>query len=233
MASAVAPKAVVLYANIGGVYYPVACAKDVNITTTADLLELAPRSSNVWREFEYGRLSGEISGTGITKITGSSQHSIFDFFDKQFNSQKFLVKFSTTDPEGNYKVFECNVLARELNLAGTASEYSNYTYTLQISGPISVSSSAVSTTAPDIAVYTYAASSSTSSVTISEIGPEDTILVVYIDLQSTGGTSRKVAIAPDGYGAGEVQWDPADQKLYFGTALASGDTVKIIYVDAP
>jgi hypothetical protein len=233
MASPVQAQAVVLYAKIGSVYYPVACAKDVSITTTSDFLELAPRSSSIWREYEYGRITGEISGSGITKVNaGDSLYTIFDIFGQQFSQLKFLVKYSAYDPEGNYKVFECNVLVRELNLAGSASALSNYTYSFQISGPITITSTPVENTNPQILTYEYEATAEVIPLAIDVISADATLIVVYIDRDGTGGTSKKINIYPDGYGADEVQWDPSISTLYFGTALQSGDRVKIIYVDA-
>lgn len=233
MASPVQAKAVVLYAKIGSVYYPVACAKDVSITTTADLLELAPRSSAVWREYEYSRLTGEISGSGITKITADpdSEYTIFDVIGQQFSLLKFMVKYSAYDPSGNYKVFECNVLVKEVNIAGSASALSNYTYNFQITGPVVLSTTPVENTNPQILTYEYEASGAVSSLVIDVISPDATLIVVYIDTDGSGGVSQKILLSPDGYGAGEVQWDAATQTLSFGTALASGDRVKVIYVD--
>jgi hypothetical protein len=226
-------KAVVLYAKIGSVYYPVACAKDVSITTTADMLELAARSSSVWREYEYGRLTGEISGSGITKIDTAPDnlYSIFDVIGQQFSLLKFMVKYSANDPDDNYKVFECNVLVKEVNISGSASALSNYTYNFQITGPVTLTSTPVENTNPQILVYEYEAAGAVSSLAIEEISGEATLIIVYIDTDGTGGVSQKIVLSPDGYGAGEIQWDSANSTMYFGTALASGDRLKVVYVD--
>ena len=228
MASPVQAKAVVLYAKIGSVYYPVACAKDVTITTTSDLLELAPRSSSIWREYEYSRLSGEISGSGITKINTAPDnlYTIFDVFGQQFSQLKFLVKYSVVDPEGNYKVFECNVLVKELELQGSASAFSSYTYTFQITGAIVINSTPVENTNPQILIYEYEATETIGSLVISSIGDDATLLVVYIN-----GVSYKINLAPDGYDTDEVQWNSATKTLTFGTSLVNTDKLKVIYVD--
>jgi hypothetical protein len=226
MASPVQAKAVVLYAKIGSVYYPVACAKDVNITTTSEFIELAARTSSTWREYEYGRLSGKISGTGITKVnTGGNLYSIFDVLGQQLSQLKFLVKFSASDPEGNYKVFECNVLVEEINISGSASALSNYAYTLQITGPVTVTSTPVENTNPQILIYEYLASGGENAIVIP--GSENsTIINVYVD-----GLALQVIDYPGGYGAGQVQWNPSTQTLTFGTSFSIADFVKVIYVD--
>ena len=223
----VKPKAVILFAKIGSVYYPVACAKDVTMTTTADLYELAPRKSTAWKEYEYGRLSGEITGSGLTVIdAGLSAYSIFDLIGTQFNHVKWLAKFSMQDPDGKYKVFEARVLVKEVSLSGSSTAISSYTYSLQISGEVTISSTYVVNTNPKIKTYEFEATTSTASVFIPTTGTAATILVVYVN-----GVSLKVNIYPDAYGAGEVQWREDTGVLSFGTNLQNGDYLKVIYID--
>ena len=226
MANPVQAKAVVLYAKIGSVYYPVACAKDVSITTTAEFIELAARTSSQWREYEYGRMSGKITGSGITKInTGGNLYSIFDVLGQQFSQLKFLVKFSAVDPDGNYKVFECRVLVEEVNISGSAAALSGYTYTLQISGAVIISSTPVENTNPQILIYEFIASGGETAIVIPS-GSNATIINVYVD-----GVPLRVINHPGGYSAGQVQWNAATQTLTFGTALSIADYLKVIYVD--
>lgn len=223
----VQPKAVILYAKIGSVYYPVACAKDVQITTTSDLYELAPRSSKAFREYEYGRISGEISGTGITIIDGGNNlYTIFDILGTQLNSVKWLAKFSMTDYTGLYRVFECQVLVKDLNIAGSATAISSYSYTLQISGEITVSTSYVANSNPEIKVFEETATQGQTSQVIVTTGTTATMLIVYIN-----GVSKKINIYPDAYAADEVQWRADNDTLYFGTALDAGAKIKVIYID--
>lgn len=223
----VQPKAVILYAKIGSVYYPVACAKDVQITTTSDLYELAPRGSKAFREYEYGRISGEISGTGITIIDGGNNlYTIFDILGTQLNSVKWLAKFSMTDYTGLYRVFECQVLVKDLNIAGSATAISSYSYTLQISGEITVSTSYVANSNPEIKVFEETATQGQTSQVIVTTGTTATMLIVYIN-----GVSKKINIYPDAYAADEVQWRADNDTLYFGTALDAGAKIKVIYID--
>lgn len=193
MAQPVQAKAVVLYAKIGSDYYPIACAKDVSITTTSEFIEIAARSSTSWREYEYGRQTGKITGTGITKVnTGGNLYSIFDVLGQQFSQLKFLVKFSASDPEGNYKVFECSVLVEEINISGSAAALSNYSYTLQISGPVIISSTPVENTNPQILIYEYVASGG-ENVLVIPSSSNASIITVYVE-----GSALKVINAPGG-----------------------------------
>lgn len=223
----VQPKAVILYAKLGSVYYPVACAKDVQITTTSDLYELAPRSSKVFREYEYGRISGEISGSGISVIDGGNTlYTIFDIIGTQFNSVKWLAKFSMMDYSGLYRVFECQVLVKDLTISGSASALSSYTYSLQISGEIVLSTSYVANSNPEIKIFEATAAGSQSSQVIPTTGTTATMLLVYVN-----GVSKKINIYPDAYTSNEVQWRQDNDTLYFGTNLVAGDKLKVVYID--
>jgi len=217
----------VIYLKLGSVYYPVACGKNASITTTSEFQELAPRSSGNFKEFEYARQTGKISGTGLSKIQTSPDnlYSIFDLVGYQLSAQKVLAKYSVTDPDGNVKVFEANTLIEECNIQGDAGLMSNFSYTLQISGPVTLSSTPVANSNPQILVYEYTASGGVSSLTL-PLTVDGTILVVYVN-----GISKRVRLYPEGYTSGEVQYNSATGLLVFGTSMAVSDYLKVIYID--
>lgn len=222
----VRPKAVILYAKLGSVYYPVACAKECTITTTSEFIELASRSSTKWREYEYGRITGKISGSGLTVIDPDSNlYTIFDLLGNQINQVKFLVKFSISDGT-KYKVMEATVLIEEISLSGSATAFSSYDYSFQITGEMVISSSFVSDQNPKIKTFEYTATSTISSVAVPITGTNTSLLLAYIN-----GVSKKVNIYPDAYAANEVQWRQSNATLYFGTNMVNTDYLKVIYID--
>lgn len=222
----VRPKAVILYAKLGSVYYPVACAKDCSITTTSEFIELAARSSTKFREYEYGRITGKISGTGLTVIDPQTNlYTVFDLLGNQLTQVKFLVKFSISDGVQT-KVMEANVLVEEINITGSSTAFSNYDYSFQITGEIKVSSSVVSNDNPKIKTFEYTATSTISSIAVPITGTNTTLLLAYIN-----GVSKKVNIYPDAYAANEVQWRQSNATLYFGTNMVNTDYLKVIYID--
>jgi hypothetical protein len=223
----------IVYLKLGSVYYPIACTKDVSIEIESDFLELAPRSSEDFREYEYGRKTGTISGSGLTKVNTAPDnlYTIFDLVGFQLSSQKVLAKYSLQDSDGNTKVFECNTLIRRANIGKSGNSMVTGGYELQISGRPVITVTPVENTNPQILTYEYEATAEVIPLVIDVISAEATLIVVYIDRDGTGGTSKKINIYPDGYGADEVQWDPSISTLYFGTSLQSGDRVKVIYVD--
>lgn len=218
----------ILYAKLGAVYYPIACTKDVSIETEAEALELAPRKSNDWKEWDYGRKTGTISGSGLTVVNTAPDnlYTVFDLHGYQLASQKLLVKFSIEDPQGNVKVYECRTIITKVGVNKSAGKMSDNSYNLLIDGPVTITSTPVENTNPQILVYEYTATGGETLITL-PFGDNATILLVEID----GDGSVRVAIAPDGYGPGEVQYDPATKDLYFGTSLLMGAYVRILYVD--
>lgn len=227
MADVVRGKACILYLKLGSVYYPVACTRDVSMTIDRDMIELAPRASSDAREYEYGRYTGEITGSGLTKINTSPDnlYTIFDIVGYQLSKVKALAKFSLEDPQGNLKVFECNTLVKTTGFTKTSGQILGHSYTLQITGPVTVSSTPVANTNPQILDYEYTATGSTSTLTMTW-GADATIIVLYVN-----GVQKQVIDYPGSYTASQVQYNASTKVITFGTALSASDYVKIIYID--
>jgi hypothetical protein len=224
----------IIYLKLGSVYYPVACTKDVEISFDSDLIEAAPRSSSHFREYEYGRISGQITGSSLVKVDTAPDnlYTVFDITGFQLSQQKLMAKYSIQDPDGNLKVFEANTLIRNTTLTKTAGQMLGGSYALQITGKPTLTTTPVANTNPQILIYEHTATGGETSLDLSVLGPDATIIVVYIKpAASAGGSSHEVKIAPEGYSGTQVQYDPTSQLLNLGAALGAGDYVKVIYVD--
>lgn len=138
MADVVQGRFVILYVKLGVDYLPIACSKDVSIEITRDLLELAPRSSVNAREYEYGRYTGKITGSGLTKIGGDGLYTIFNMATYQLAGTKALVRFSVEDPDGNLQIYECNCLIETTGVAKSSGSISTHNYSLKITGPVTL-----------------------------------------------------------------------------------------------
>jgi len=221
-------KFTILYVKLGTAFYPIACAQQSAIEFTTDLLELAPRTSTHWREYEYGRSTGTITGAGLTKVVTAPEnlYTIFDLAGFQLNRQKILVKYSAVDNLGSARVYECNCLIIRTGLEKSSGAMLGHGFTLQITGQPVLSTTPVVDTNPEILVYEYLGLGIETFIDIPEIVSTSTLLVVYID-----GYSKKISIYPDGYGPDGVQWNPATSRLTFGTSLGLDQWVKVIYVE--
>jgi len=217
----------VVYVKLGSVYYPIACTNDININITTEVIELAPRTSQDAREYEYGRYTGTVTGSGLTKITATPDnlYTVFDLIGYQLTKQKTLLKYSVEDEDGNVKVLECNTLITKSGIGKHTNKAATFSYEHQINGPITISSTPVENTNPQTLIYEYTEAASSTELTL-PFSDNVTILVVYIN-----GVSKEVKIAPDGYGTGQVQYDPVTKIMQFPDGLAADDYVKIIYID--
>jgi len=229
MADVVRGKFCILYMKLGSVYYPIACTQTVEISTEVEMLELAPRTAGDFPDFEYGKFSGQISGTGLTKVVTSpdSLYTIFDIFAYQWNKQKVLVKYVIQDPQGNLKVFEVLCLIRSVGLSKGASTMLAQNFNLLMSGSPVITTTPVANDNPQILIAEFTAVGGETSLDMSAtFSDEVTILVFYLN-----GVSKAIKIAPAGYTADQVSYDETTQIFTWITPLTAGDYIKILYID--
>lgn len=138
MANVVKGKDVILYFFNGTIYKPIACAKDATITITADYLETAPATNTRSRTYVANRLSGSISGSGLTKVVGDAgQATIFDALLLQLAGTPLTVKYNVTDGT-NTKYFEVNTIVEEITLTTQSIGFATYNFKLLINGNINL-----------------------------------------------------------------------------------------------
>lgn len=80
MANVVKSEGLVLSYEYNGGVYPMACAKGGSLSVSNDMLELAPKTNNKFKEFISNRKSWTVSGSGLVKLDATNMHS-FDLFD--------------------------------------------------------------------------------------------------------------------------------------------------------
>lgn len=136
MADAVKAEGLVIaYTDSSGNVYPLACAKDASLQVTRDLLELAPKTNNTFRRFIPSKRSFTISGSGLIKLVGTTQHGL-DFFDDMFTTidTNYVAYLDIIDAQNNYKVYQFNCYISNLTLDSTVNNFANYSFTLQGNG---------------------------------------------------------------------------------------------------
>lgn len=127
---------VVLYIKDSGVYYPVACSKDVTINTTANLIQTAPKTSGQWKTYEYGVLEGEISGSGLSTLYPSSNRGFFDLQTLQFAKTKIVARLVITDVVGASVVYDYAVVVNNISVQANSIGFATFNYNLKITGQV-------------------------------------------------------------------------------------------------
>jgi hypothetical protein len=137
MADAVKAEGLVLaIRNETGGVYPFACAKDANLTITAETIELAPKVNSAYRQYIKGRKSYTISGSGLVKLVESNLHPL-TFFEPFIESTDitYIGYLDIIDNQNNYKIYSFNCVITSLSLDSNVGNFGQYSYTLQGSGP--------------------------------------------------------------------------------------------------
>jgi hypothetical protein len=136
MANAVKAEGLVIAAtNSSGAVYPFACAKDSTITISRDVIELAPKTNNIYREYIKGRQTFTVSGSGLVKLAESYMQPI-TFFDDYIDGidSDVVCYLDIIDSSNNYRVYQFNAIITELGLASNIGSYGQYNYSLQGNG---------------------------------------------------------------------------------------------------
>lgn len=135
MADPVKAEGLVIAYTVGSTIYPLACAKDATLSITRDMLELAPKTNNTHRQFIPTKRAFTISGSGLVKIVGTTQHGI-DFFEDLLTTvdTKYTAYLDIIDAQNNYRVYQFQCYVSSVDYASTVNNYAQYNYTLQGTG---------------------------------------------------------------------------------------------------
>lgn len=138
MAEVVTSEGLVLAAtDTSGNIYPFACTKNATLSIASDLIELAPKTNGIYREYIKGRMGFNVSGNGLVKMVQSYLQPI-TFFDNfiEGNDTQFVCYFDFIDKSGNYKVYTFSCFIQSLTLESNTTQNATYSFTLQGTGPI-------------------------------------------------------------------------------------------------
>ena len=137
MADAVKAEGLVLaLTNETGGVYPFACAKNANLTITAEPIELAPKVNSAYRQYIKGRKSYTVSGNGLVKLVESNMQPL-TFFEPFIESTDvtYIGYLDIIDNQNNYKVYQFNCVISSLSIDSNVGNFGQYSYTLQGTGP--------------------------------------------------------------------------------------------------
>jgi len=225
MADAVKGANVVFYVKLGANYYPFACAKEVTISQTTDKLELAPYTTGKWRSYIYGRTSGTITGNGVVKVVAdANRYGIFDLIDYQLQHQIILTRYTTTDPQGNFKTYEVPCLIDEVTFTGTVGQLATYSFTLTMSGDPEFNQTPITQPLTDVDFWDYTATGGETTISDASI-----IGVGLLDVRRNGiGVEFITTGTPT---SSQVLYTALTGELTFGTALSAGEWILVLFLD--
>lgn len=135
MADVVKAEGLVIAYTVGSTIYPLACAKDATLSITRDMLELAPKTNNTHRQFIPTKKAFTISGSGLVKIVGTTQHGV-DFFEDLLTTTdtKYTAYLDMIDAQNNYRVYQFQCYVSSVDYTSTVNNFAQYTYSLQGTG---------------------------------------------------------------------------------------------------
>jgi hypothetical protein len=212
----------VLYVVLGSGYYPIACTRDVTISTETEMIETAPKENGIWRAYAPGRITGTISGNGLVNIQpGAGYYSALNVWDYQFSQETVLVKADISDGTDTY-IYECQCLVQSVQLTGSAANPMGFSYTLQMKTELEATTIPVSSDAT-IDVYDYTESlGGTTTISSGDLIGANVLLVdrngIGVEVITSGTPTTD-----------QVKFTTGTGSLEFGYALGVGEWIHVIY----
>jgi hypothetical protein len=225
MSDIVKASGIVIYHKLGSSYYPIACGTSASINITADKLELAPFNSGKWRAYEYGRITGTISTSGLIKLNpGATNYGPIDLLDYQLAFQKVLTKYVITDPNNNSRTYEVVCLVDDFTIDTDASGVATYSATMTMTSDPAFIQTAPDPGGDDVDAWEYNATGGETSISNAAIINDE-----VLDVRRNGiGLEIIGSGSPTG---SQVLFVPSTGTFTFGMALAAGEWIVVIYVN--
>lgn len=225
MSDIVKADGIVIYHKLGGAYYPIACGTSATINITADKIELAPYSSGKWRSYEYGRVTGTISTTGLIKINaGASAYGPLELLDFQLSFLKVLTKYVITDPNNNSKTYEVNCLVDDFTIETEAGGTATYSMTMTMTSDPTFIQTAPDPGGVDVEAWEYYATGGETTISNAAIINDE-----VLDVRRNGIGLEIINVGtPTG---NQVKYISASGSFEFGMALGVDEWILVIYID--
>lgn len=225
MSDVVKASGIVIYHKLGSAYYPIACGTSATVNITTDKLELAPFTSGKWRSYEYARITGTISTSGLIKINaGASNYSPIDLLDYMLSFKKVLTKYVITDPSNNSRTYEVNCLVDDFTIDTEAGGVATYSMSMTMTSDPAYIQTAPDTSGDDVDAWEYDATGGETTISNANIINDE-----VLDVRRNGiGLEIIAAGSPTG---NQVRYIPATGSFQFGMALGAGEWIVVIYVN--
>lgn len=225
MSDIVKADGIVIYHKLGGSFYPLACGTSATINITADKIELAPYSSGKWRSYEYGRVTGTISTSGLIKINaGASAYGPLELLDFQLSFLKVLTKYVISDTNGNSKTYEVNCLVDDFTIETEAGGTATYSMTMTMTSDPTFIQTAPDPGGIDVEAWEYNATGGETTISNASIINDE-----VLDIRRNGIGLEIISVGtPTG---NQVKYISNTGSFEFGMALGVDEWILVIYID--
>jgi hypothetical protein len=225
MSDIVKADGIVIYHKLGGAFYPLACGTSATINITADKIELAPYSSGKWRSYEYGRVTGTISTSGLIKINaGASAYGPLELLDFQLSFLKVLTKYVISDTNGNSKTYEVNCLVDDFTIETEAGGTATYSITMTMTSDPTFIQTAPDPGGIDVEAWEYNATGGETTISNASIINDE-----VLDVRRNGIGLEIISVGtPTG---NQVKYISSTGSFEFGMALGVDEWILVIYID--
>lgn len=225
MSDIVKADGIVIYHKLGGAFYPLACGTSATINITADKIELAPYSSGKWRSYEYGRVTGTISTSGLIKINaGASAYGPLELLDFQLSFLKVLTKYVISDTNGNSKTYEVNCLVDDFTIETEAGGTATYSMTMTMTSYPTFIQTAPDPGGIDVEAWEYNATGGETTISNASIINDE-----VLDVRRNGIGLEIISVGtPTG---NQVKYISSTGSFEFGMALGVDEWILVIYID--
>lgn len=225
MSDIVKADGIVIYHKLGGAFYPLACGTSATINITADKIELAPYSSGKWRSYEYGRVTGTISTSGLIKINaGASAYGPLELLDFQLSFLKVLTKYVISDTNGNSKTYEVNCLVDDFTIETEAGGTATYSMTMTMTSDPTFIQTAPDPGGIDVQAWEYNATGGETTISNASIINDE-----VLDVRRNGIGLEIISVGtPTG---NQVKYISNTGSFEFGMALGVDEWILVIYID--
>jgi len=225
MSDIVKADGIVIYHKLGGAFYPLACGTSATINITADKIELAPYSSGKWRSYEYGRVTGTISTSGLIKINaGASAYGPLELLDFQLSFLKVLTKYVISDTNGNSKTYEVYCLVDDFTIETEAGGTATYSMTMTMTSDPTFIQTAPDPGGIDVEAWEYNATGGETTISNASIINDE-----VLDVRRNGIGLEIISVGtPTG---NQVKYISSTGSFEFGMALGVDEWILVIYID--
>lgn len=222
--SVISGKDVILQVNKGGAFYPIACNASCSLSLQRDMIETTFRDSGDIRSFVPGKGNIVVEGSGAIEFeAGFSPADVIDYWYAGLEVQWEFILTDNKNHAAIVKTYTGKGYFQSVDITGDIQQAASCDYVIQVSGPISGTSSG-SGTAIQLRDYTYNAT-----------GGETTIsypLWINADMLYVDRNGISLVIIESGTPNGnQVLYDAVAGTLTFNTglALAAGEYINTIF----